>query len=648
MNTNIWKRVLTLVCVVAILMTHQGVTVLANEDMAINNIAVTVDEGSRELEAEDEYIEESDQVINETGHEELGQVIDETGPEEPDQVIDETDPEESEQAIGETDLKESDQAIDKSGAEESNQVTNEIESEESSQIFGGTDISVIDNYDEEFLINDENNDSDVTEGLVGTNTWTVSKNVTAKLVKEGKKNVLYLESKGGQLSEPTPSNIWDFWFTVIDTDVVSNVNVIKLTDNSTKLYLPKTNFGTFWGRNFHNLEEVYFNKMDISKSTALDGMFGEWNQIVKIDLSGLTITKGVKAEAMLTDLDSLETLITPKKTEVSIKLPKTMYDASGKAYTKIPAGTGSITLKHKPKPYLLFDESEVTLLISEKNFFLNLETDTDGNITYKSSNPAVATVNKNSGIVTIKGVGTTTITATSSPTEIYDSGSDSYKLTVEDNQTSISDCIFTISPTSFTYDGNPKKPVVQVQIETADDCTDELINGKNYTVAYTNNTNAGTAYVKVIGIGEFKGEKTLSFKINKAAPKITFSESSVTKTLKDGSFTNKLSKTTDGTVVFKSSNTGVATIDNASGFVTIKGTGTTTITATASAGTNYKAGSANYALTVVDGRTDISTCTVTLSPTSYTYNGSAKKPTVTVKNGSTALKSGTDYTGSRP
>ena len=644
MNTNIWKRVLTLVCVVAILMTHQGVTVLANEDMAINNIAVTVDEGSRELEAEDEYIEESDQVINETGHEELGQVIDETGPEEPDQVIDETDPEESEQAIGETDLKESDQAIDKSGAEESNQVTNEIESEESSQIFGGTDISVIDNYDEEFLINDENNDSDVTEGLVGTNTWTVSKNVTAKLVKEGKKNVLYLESKGGQLSEPTPSNIWDFWFTVIDTDVVSNVNVIKLTDNSTKLYLPKTNFGTFWGRNFHNLEEVYFNKMDISKSTALDGMFGEWNQIVKIDLSGLTITKGVKAEAMLTDLDSLETLITPKKTEVSIKLPKTMYDASGKAYTKIPAGTGSITLKHKPKPYLLFDESEVTLLISEKNFFLNLETDTDGNITYKSSNPAVATVNKNSGIVTIKGVGTTTITATSSPTEIYDSGSDSYKLTVEDNQTSISDCIFTISPTSFTYDGNPKKPVVQVQIETADDCTDELINGKNYTVAYTNNTNAGTAYVKVIGIGEFKGEKTLSFKINKAAPKITFSESSVTKTLKDGSFTNKLSKTTDGTVVFKSSNTGVATIDNASGFVTIKGTGTTTITATASAGTNYKAGSANYALTVVDGRTDISTCTVTLSPTSYTYNGSAKKPTVTVKNGSTALKSGTDYT----
>lgn len=34
----------------------------------------------------------------------------------------------------------------------------------------------------------------------------------------------------------------------------------------------------------------------------------------------------------------------------------------------------------------------------------------------------------------------------------------------------------------------------------------------------------------------------------------------------------------------------------------------------------------------------------TLSPTAYTYDGKAKTPAVTVKNGSTALKSGTDYT----
>ena len=78
--------------------------------------------------------------------------------------------------------------------------------------------------------------------------------------------------------------------------------------------------------------------------------------------------------------------------------------------------------------------------------------------------------------------------------------------------------------------------------------------------------------------------------------------------------------------------------------MTVKGIGTTTITATAAAGKNYKAGSASYTLTVVDGRTDIAGCTVSLSPASYTYDGTAKKPAVTVKNGTATLTNGTDYT----
>ena len=108
--------------------------------------------------------------------------------------------------------------------------------------------------------------------------------------------------------------------------------------------------------------------------------------------------------------------------------------------------------------------------------------------------------------------------------------------------------------------------------------------------------------------------------------------------------TNALTKTTDGTVTFKSGDTKVAAVDSASGKVTLKGIGTTTITATAAAGKNYKAGSASYTLTVTDGRTDISGCTVSLSPTSYTYDGTAKKPAVTVENGTTTLTNGTDYT----
>ncbi|MCC8101131.1 MAG: leucine-rich repeat protein [Clostridiales bacterium] len=40
----------------------------------------------------------------------------------------------------------------------------------------------------------------------------------------------------------------------------------------------------------------------------------------------------------------------------------------------------------------------------------------------------------------------------------------------------------------------------------------------------------------------------------------------------------------------------------------------------------------------------IAACTITLSQSSYTYDGTAKKPAVTVKDGSTTLTAGTDYT----
>ena len=41
---------------------------------------------------------------------------------------------------------------------------------------------------------------------------------------------------------------------------------------------------------------------------------------------------------------------------------------------------------------------------------------------------------------------------------------------------------------------------------------------------------------------------------------------------------------------------------------------------------------------------ELSQCTITLSKTAYTYDGKAKKPAVTVKDGGTVLKAGTDYT----
>ena len=99
--------------------------------------------------------------------------------------------------------------------------------------------------------------------------------------------------------------------------------------------------------------------------------------------------------------------------------------------------------------------------------------------------------------------------------------------------------------------------------------------------------------------GEYTDTCTITVnEITKKDPTLRFRDIQVTKTTLDAAFTNTLTKETDGTVMFKSSDTKVATVDSTTGLVTIKGIGTATITATASEGKNYKAGSTAYSLIV--------------------------------------------------
>ena len=120
------------------------------------------------------------------------------------------------------------------------------------------------------------------------------------------------------------------------------------------------------------------------------------------------------------------------------------------------------------------------------------------------------------------------------------------------NPKSISSCTVKLSAASYTYDGSAKKPTVTVK-----DGTKTLVLNTDYTVAYANNTKAGTATVTITGKGNYSGTLKKTFTIKAKA---------------------------------------------------------------------------------------ISSCTATLSATSYTYNGSAKKPTVIVKDGTKKLVLNTDYT----
>ena len=95
---------------------------------------------------------------------------------------------------------------------------------------------------------------------------------------------------------------------------------------------------------------------------------------------------------------------------------------------------------------------------------------------------------------------------------------------IPERQVDISKC--TISGvTEKTYNGKAQTQNITVKYEGK-----TLIKDTDYSVAYSNNTNAGTAKLTVTGKGTYTGSQTLSFKIKakQVTPKITFSKASFT------------------------------------------------------------------------------------------------------------------------
>ena len=152
----------------------------------------------------------------------------------------------------------------------------------------------------------------------------------------------------------------------------------------------------------------------------------------------------------------------------------------------------------------------------------------------------------------------------------------------------------------------------------------------DYSISYKNNTNVGTATVTITGKGNYKGTKETTFKINaKTLPSnpvlsvtsYTYDGKAKTPgvTVKDG--TKTLVNNTDYTVRY-SNNTNVGTAT-----VTVTGKGNYTGSKSTTFRINAKTLPSNPVL----------------SATSYIYDGKAKTPGVTVKDGTKTLVNGTDY-----
>ena len=190
--------------------------------------------------------------------------------------------------------------------------------------------------------------------------------------------------------------------------------------------------------------------------------------------------------------------------------------------------------------------------------------------------------------------------------------------------------IVTLETEVYDYDGKEKSPLVTVKKGEQ-----ELRLGTDFLVDYENNINPGTAKAIVTGRKLYTGTVTKEFTIkgidiSNSGFAVTLSETQYTY---DGKAKEPAVTVTKGTEKLTGADFTVKYENNIN-----PGTAKAIVT-----GAGIYTGSVTKEFTIK--RSDISGAgfTVTLSQTSYTYDGKAKKPAVTVTKGTGKLR-GTDFT----
>ncbi len=209
-------------------------------------------------------------------------------------------------------------------------------------------------------------------------------------------------------------------------------------------------------------------------------------------------------------------------------------------------------------------EPAVTVKAKVSGRTITLKKDTDYTLSYKNN------IKAGTATITVKGKG-------------------NYKGTVTAEFTITPLKILKLSLSKYTlpYNGKGRTPITTVTAKR-DGAVVTLTKGTDYTVAYENNTNAGTGTVTVTGKGNYKGTLTKEFTITPAAigkvtlesTKMTYTgkalKPKVTVTASVGGKTVTLIKGTDYTVKYENNvNVGTATVT-----VTGKGNFTGTVTKT--------------------------------------------------------------------
>ena len=246
---------------------------------------------------------------------------------------------------------------------------------------------------------------------------------------------------------------------------------------------------------------------------------------------------------------------------------------------------------------------------------------TDGTSPIASSS---YTVTYNGGATLPKNAGNYTVVVTA--TGNY-SGTATKTFTISPK--ALTDNDVTLSATSFVYNKSNQKPTVTVKDGEA-----ALVADAEYTLTNDGGTDVGSAYpVSVVGKGNYSGTINKSFAITPAS--VTISITDLTKTYNRAEQTPTVS-VTDGTSPIASSS---YTVTYNGGATLPKNAGNYTVVVTATG--NYS-GTATKTFTISPKA--LTDNDVTLSATSFVYNKSNQKPTVTVKDGEAALVADAEYT----
>ena len=186
----------------------------------------------------------------------------------------------------------------------------------------------------------------------------------------------------------------------------------------------------------------------------------------------------------------------------------------------------------------------------------------------------------------------------------------------------------TLSATSYTYDGTAKEPTVTVKDG------ETTIPASEYSVSYSNNTNVGTATVSITDAegGNYAVSGSVTFTITKADGSIT-APTGKSDLVYNGTAQDLITagSSATGTVKYSLDGTTYST-DIPQGTAAGKYTVYYKVEGDA---THNDVAAQSFEVTIAAKTVD--NPTITLSATSYTYDGTAKEPTVTVKDGETTI-----------